>query len=260
MSWSTNNHKLAAAYAGLGFRVVINETEIIELNQWRNLRFEVSDTSLTNPKLPHRDDLYRGWKERTLEKMDSDHPFLCGIHAGHNMECLMKKQATGLSLALKLIPGSPLYRYETGVEDPRLTLAPVQHATIDLPLAAAVGLGGLPVIDIDGEPGRRRYLFPGLTHSSLLNPACKIEHPVSSFFVRSTPGKPNLALGLTHPQHPVVHGYNGAYAYGVLLGKLKALKKRLLVKDPYSDRRAIVPENPSHALEDEMRRHFKIPG
>lgn len=258
--WSTTNRPLAAAYAGLGFRVVINETEIIELDHWKNLRFEVSGTSLTNPRLPHRDDLYRGWMEGTLEKLDNDHPFLCGIWAGRNMEAIMKMQDTGESMRLVLLPGSPLYRYERGVEDPRLKLAPVRHATVDLPIAAAVGLDGLPVIDIDGEPGRRRYLFPDLTHSSLLNPACKIEHPVSSFFVRSTPGKPNLALGLTHPQHPVVHGYNGAYAYGVLLGKLKALKKRLLVKDPYSDRRAIVPENPSHALEDEMRLHFKVPG
>ena len=77
--WSTNSHKIAAAFAGLGFRVVINETEIIELNQWRNLRFEVSDNSLTNPHLPHRDDLYRGWMENTLVKADNDHPFLCGI-------------------------------------------------------------------------------------------------------------------------------------------------------------------------------------
>ena len=257
--WSTKNRPIAAAYAGLGFRVVTNETEIIELDQWKNLRFEVSETSLTNPHLPHRDDLFRGWKESTLEKLDNDHPFLCGIWAGHNMEKLMKMQDTGESFRLLLEPGSPLYRYERGEEDPRLKLATVRHATVDLPLAAAVSLAGLPVINIDGEPGRRRYLFPDTTHEHLIAADAAALVPVIQFFPRITPGKPSLQLGLTHPQHPIVLGYNGSHAYGVLLGKLKTLKRRLLVKDPYSDRRAIVPENPSHAFEDEMRLHFRIP-
>lgn len=256
--WSVKNRAIAAAFAGLGFRVVINETEIIELKQWKNLRFEVSDTSLTNPRLPSRDDLYRGWKEGTLEKLDNDHPFLCGIWAGLNMEKLMKMQDTGESFHLVRQLGSPLYRYEPGVEDLRLKLAPVRHATTDLPLAAAVGLAGLPVTNIDGEPGYRRYLFPDATHEHLAGIDEVMLMPVSKFFPRIERGKPGLQLGLTHPQHPVIFGYNGAYAYGEILRKLKGLKKRLLIKDPYSDRRALVPENPSPGLEDEMRQHFRI--
>lgn len=258
--WSTNSHKLAAAFAGLGFRVIINETEIVELQQWKNLRFEVSDTSLQIKGLPHRDDLHRGWMEGTLAQIDNDHPFLCGIHACHNMECLMKMQATGEDFALRLVKGSPLYRYERGAEDPRLTLAPVLHATVDLPLAAAVGLAGLPVTNIDGVAPRRRYFFPDTTHAHLtaLDPAQIVS--VSQFFSRIERGKPNLQLGLTHPQHPVIHGYNATYAYADLLAKIKVLKKRLLIKDPFSDRRALVPESPTQAFEDEIRQHFCIPG
>jgi hypothetical protein len=259
--WSTNNHKIAAAFAGLGFRVVINETQIVELNSWKNLRFEVSDTSLHHPNLPHRDDLYRGWMEGTLAVLDNDHPFLCGIHACHNMECLMKLQATQESFALQLVKGSPLYRYETGVEDPRLALAEIKHATVDLPLAAAVGLVGLPVINIDGAPPRRRYLFPDLTHSAFGIPHSSFPPlPVASLFQRIEAGRPNLALGLTHPQHPVIHGYNATYAYADLLSKIKPLKRRILIKDPFSDRRVLAPENPSPAFEDEIRQHFRIPG
>lgn len=256
--WSTTNRPIAAAFAGLGFRVVINETEIIELNQWKNLRFEISDSSLTNPSLPSRDDLFRGWKEGTLEKLDNDHPFLCGIWAAYNMEQLMKLQATGERFRLVRPVGSPLYRYEKGEEDSRLTVAPVCHASIDLPLAAAVGLVGLPVTNIDGDPGRRRYMFPDLTHEDLIILNAEQGIPVTQFFRRKDRDKPNLQLGLTHPQHPVVQGYNGSFAYGDLQRKLKSLKKRLLVKDPYSDRRALIPENPSAALEDEMRQHFRI--
>lgn len=257
--WSTNSHKIAAAFAGLGFRVVINETEIIELDQWRNLRFEVSETSLTNPALPHRDDLYRGWREGTLEQIDSDHPFLCGIWAGHNMERLMKMQATAQRFRLHRPAGSPLYRYEPGEENPRLMVQPVKHATVDLPLSAAVALVGLPVTSFDGEPGRRRYLFPDQTLEDVMSPSAAQAIPVSALFARIERGRPNLQLGLTHPQHPVVHGYNGSHAYGVLLSKLKTLKKRLLIKDPYSDRRALVPETPSKKFEDEIRAHFRIP-
>lgn len=258
MSWSTNNHKIAAAFAGLGFRVDVNETEIIELDSWRNLRFEVGETSLTHPKLPHRDDLYRGWMEGTLAKIDNDHPWLCGYWACHNMEALMRMQESGQPFALQLVQGSPLYHYQPGDEDPRLTLAPLRHATVDLPLAAAVGLAGLPVTGIDGEPGRRRYLMPDLTHASLIaDPASLI--PVSAFFPRIQRGKPSLQLGLTHPMHPVVLGYNGAYAYGDLLRKLKVLKRRLLIKAPDSDRRALIPLNPSAQLEDEVRQHFQVP-
>lgn len=258
--WSTNSHKIAAAFAGLGFRVVINETEIIELDQWRNLRFEVSDTSLTNPQLPHRDDLYRGWREGTLEQIDSDHPFLCGIWAGHNMERLMSMQATGERLRLRRPKDSALYRYEPGEENPHMMVQPVRHATVDLPLCAAVALVGLPVTGFDGEPGRRRYLFPDLTLEDVISPSAPRAIPVSALFARIERGRPNLQLGLTHPQHPVVHGYNGSHAYGVLMGELKKIKKRLLVKDPYSDRRALITETPSKALEDEVRRHFRIPG
>lgn len=256
--WSTTNRPVAAAFAGLGFRVVINETEIIELKQWKNLRFEVSDTSLTNPRLPSRDDLYRGWREGTLEKLDDDHPFLCGVWACYNMEQLMKMQSTDERYRLVRPAGSPLYRYERGEEDARLTVAPVRHATIDLPLAAAVGLVGLPVTNIDGEEGRRRYMFPDLTLEDHLLIGAEQTMPVSHLFRRKTPGQPNLQLGLDHPQHPVVHGYNGSHAYGDLQRKLKAVKKRLLLKDPYSDRRALVPEKPTRAFEDEIRNHFRV--
>ena len=135
----------------------------------------------------------------------------------------------------------------------------MRHATVDLPLAAAVGLAGLPVTGIDGEPGRRRYLMPDLTHSSSVLPHSSLPAlPVSAFFPRIERGKPSLQLGLTHPQHPVVLGYNGAYAYGILRRKLHELKRRLLIKAPDSDRRALIPLNPSAQLEDEVRQHFQV--
>ncbi|GEM_PF-1896383 len=259
MSWTTNNHKIAATFSGLGFRVTINETEIVELDNWKNLRFEVSDKSLLHPQLPSRDDLYRGWKEGTLNKLDPDHPFLCGFAACHNFEQIMHMQATATSYRLQRAAGSPLYRYEVGIEDSRLQLAPALHATVDLPLAAAVAVAGLPVINIDGNPGRRRYLFPDMTLEYLDNPTAAALLPVAQFFPRIYPRKPNLQLGLTHPQHPVVQGYNAAYHYASILGQLKQINKRLLIKDPFSNRRALIPENPSAKLENEVRDHFRIP-
>jgi hypothetical protein len=261
MSWSTNSTKIAAAFAGLGFKVLINETEIIELNCFSNLRFHISDTSLLRPGLPTRDDLYRGWMEDTLVKIDPTHPFICGMHACRSYEALLDYQDKGSGYALQLVTGTPLYRYEHGIEDPRLKLAPPAHAIVDLPLASAVALVGLPVIDIDGPAGHRRYLLPDRTLPGLadlpLSPLAGLS--VSQLLARKEAGKLPLQLGSTQPDHPVIHGYNVTRSYARLLTEIKAIKKRLLVKDPWSPRRALIPENPSSKLEEEVRSHFRIP-
>jgi len=260
MSWSTNSHKIAAAFGGLGFKITSSMTEIIELQSMQNLRYFVSDKSLLRPELPHRDDLYRGWMEGTLVKLDPEHPFICGMHGCHSMDALMDYQKTGASYALKLVPGTPLFRYEPGQEDPRLKLAAPAHAIVDLPLAAAVALAGAPVIAIEGEAPRRRYLLPdqtvygleGLLHLGL---------SVGDMLARQEPGVHlRLKLGLTHPHHCVVQGYNVTRTYARLLADVGKLKRRLLIKDPFSSRRALVPETPSKALEDEVRAHFRSPG
>ena len=259
MSWSTNSTKIAAAFGGLGFKITLSETEIIELKSFKNLRFFVSENSLLRPHLPHRDDLYRGWIEGSLVKHDNTHPFLCGMHGCHSFDALLDYQAKGTRYALKLVPGTPLYRYEPGEEDARLKLAPPAHGLVDLPLAAAVSLAGLPVIDIDGEPPRRRYLLPDKTLLDLIG--CRPDGlTVSDLLARKEPGKHlRLRLGTTHPDHEVINGYNATRTYAQLLSDIKALKRRLLIKDPFSSRRALIPEVPSKKLEDEVRQHFLIP-
>jgi len=259
MSWSTNSTKVAATFGGLGFKITSNLTEIIELKSFQNLRFFVSDTSLLRPQLPTRDDLYRGWMEDSLMRLDPTHPFICGMFGCHNMDALVDYQSKGTSYQLQLASETPLYRYQPGTEDSRLKLAPAAHAIVDLPLAAAVALIGLPVIDVEGEAPRRRYLLPDQTLPGLLiSPSPPL--PVSAMIARKEPGRLPLQLGLTQPHHPVVQGYNVTRTYARLLKDINGLKKRLLIKDPYSSRRALIPENPSLQLEDEVRQHFRIPG
>lgn len=258
MSWSTNSIRVAAAFGGLGFRITSSMTEIIELDCLQNLRFFVSDTSIQRPHLPARDDLYRGWMDDSLVKLDNEHPFICGMHACHSFDALLDYQAKGTSYALQLVKGTPLYRYELGEEDPRLKLAKAEHAIVDLPLAAAVSLAGLPVIGTEGEAPRRRYLLPNLTAYDLIG--CRADSlTVTDLLTRKEPGRLPLQLGLTHPHHCVVQAYNVTRTYARLLADIKALKKKLLIKDPFSSRRAIIPEAPSKQLEDEVRQHFRIP-
>ena len=114
MSWSTNSEKIAATFGALGFKITSSLTEIIELDSFENLRFFVSDTSLLRPQLPCREDIYKGWMDGTLVKLDNTHPFLCGMHACHSFDALLDYQAKGTSYALKLVEGTPLYRYESG--------------------------------------------------------------------------------------------------------------------------------------------------
>jgi hypothetical protein len=125
------------------------------------------------------------------------------------------------------------------------------------------------MIGHDGTAPRHRLLFPDafvcssgfasrLRSSPSDSPGTRI--PVADLFARrgTDPYPHALQIGLTHPDHPVVHGYNAARAYARFLGEIK--HRQILAKDPTSARRVLIPENPSPQLQDDIRRFFRIPG
>jgi hypothetical protein len=203
-----------------------------------------------------RDTLRRSHLTGELAKSDPLHPFLQALRAARNYDALLDHQHTGARLRLVAeVPGA--WTYEPGEEDARLRLMPGPR-TNDLPLAAACGVAGIPVVDIEGEPGRRMYRLPqrGLRSLELPLPEWETLHLIR----RQVPGQPALALEHTAPQHPLCLAYQGAYSYAVLLAHCKRLARNVLLKDPHSSRRALIPENPSADLLDDVRRHFRVPG
>jgi hypothetical protein len=248
MSWSTASTKLAAVYAGLGFVVTTRETELIELNNRINLRYFVSQTSTVRPSLD-RDLLREHWENGGLAQLDRFHPFLCGMAAVRNMASLLRWQDVGTRLRLAL--KGALYEYEPGEEDSRLTLAKECIRSKDLPLMAAMGTLGFPVIDTEGSPPRRLYVMP----NTGLDP---LQRKAVDLVKRADPAKLPLALETENPEHPLCLAYNGAYAFARMNAHIRSLERNVLLKAPGSNRRALVPENPSDALLDEVGRHFRI--
>jgi hypothetical protein len=253
-SWSTKSTALAAAFGACGFPIRTNATEILELRQAYKLRFFIGAQSqwLALERDPLREDHATG----ELAKADPLHPFLQALRAARNYDVLLGVQQTGTRVRLALsAPGA--WHYEPGEEDARLRLLPGPR-TNDLPLAAACGVIGIPVVDIEGEHGRRLYRLAerGLRSVELPQP----EWETVRLIRRQEPGKPALALEQHEPQHPLCTAYQGAYSYAVLLAHCKRLTRNVLIKDPHSRRRALIPENPSADLLADVRRHFKIPG
>lgn len=249
MSWSTASTKLAAVYAGLGFVVTTRETEIIELNNRINLRYFISDRSTVRPAL-ERDLLREHWETGGLAKLDRFHPFLCGMAAVKNMAALMRWQSTA-NMRLRLVLKGALYEYEPGEEDSRLTLATECIRNKDLPLMAAMGVLGFPVIDTEGEAPRRLYILP----NTGLDP---LQRKAVDLVKRADPAKLPLALEQSVPEHPLCLAYNGAYAFAKMNAHIRKLSRNVLLKAPRSKRRALIPDNPSDALLDDVGRHFRI--
>lgn len=250
-AWSTGNTRLAAAFAGMGFVVVTRDTIIAEKNAHENIRFHVGDVSVARPEL-QREWLYRAYREGSLP---AEHPLLAGLAACRNVDALMQMQKTGQSHALAL--EGAFFIYRSGVEHSALAHAPCEHRTRDLLLAGAVGITGLPVTQIEGAEGSRRY---GMPDTTLRHLAGELGLPTVTQLLtrRRVPPHPHaLQIGITHPQHPLSDAYNAARAYGVLLREVR--ERNILLKDPYSKRRVLTPENPSPRLEEETRRFFRIP-
>jgi hypothetical protein len=253
-SWSTKSTALAAAFGACGFPIRTNATEILELRQAFKLRFFIGAQSQWLAL--ERDPLREAHLTGELLKADPLHPFLQALRAARNYDVLLDVQKTGSRV--RLTPAAQgAWHYEPGEEDARLRLMPGPR-TNDLPLAAACGVVGIPVVDIEGEQGRRLYRLAarGLRSIELPQPEWETLHLIR----RQMPGKPALALEQSEPQHPLCLAYQGAYSYAALLAHCKRLARNVLIKDPHSRRRALIPENPSADLLEDVRRHFKIPG
>jgi hypothetical protein len=256
MSWSTASTQLAAVYAGLGFVVTTRETEIIELNSRINLRYYVSATSSAWPALD-RDLLREHWDNGGLLRMDPQHPFLCGMAGVKNMVALLDHQHT--DAAIGLVKNGGCYEYKPGIEDPRLKLSRECVRSQDLPLMAAMGVLGFPVIDIEGDAPRRTYILSNRSHTHLSDVVTDRAASLAAHLIRrAAPGKLPLAIEAENPQHPLCLAYNGSHAYAKMTAHIRKLQRMILLKAPQSSRRALIPQNASDKLLDEVGRHFRI--
>ena len=258
---STKNTALAAAFGACGFPIRTTETEIVELRHSIKTRFFIGETSQWL-KLD-RQGLHESYASGKLLKADPLHPFLQALRAAHNYSCILTMQHQAQRFRLARVVGSDssvsvdAWQYQLGEEDARLRFHRGPR-TNDLPLVAAMGVIGTPVIDFEGEPGRRLYVLPAYGLRCVDLPSAFPEWHTAQLIRRAVPGKPTLALEISNPQHPLCHAYQGAYTNAVLIAHCKKLARNVLLKAPNSKRRAHIPENPSADLLEDVRRHFRI--
>lgn len=261
-NWSTASLELAAAFASLGFPVRTNETEFEELkNQSIKLRYYIGPRSEWCQL--ERDALRRTDLEGTLLREDPYHPFLQAQRAAAAYMTLLqhvRRPQTGLRLVP--VPGAPLaWSLEPGQGDPRLTLAEQSCRTNDLPLCAALAVAaGVPIIDILGTPGNHAYKLPARGLRALTAGDAVADWETARLMARQQPGQPALRLEQTHPNHPLVHAYQGAYTTARLNAHIQQkLKRMVLLKAPGSKRRAYISDTPTETVLEDVRRHFRIP-
>lgn len=247
-AWSTNNTKLAAVFAALGFHIETRATEILERKVSGRERFFVADHS-TRLNLK-RDFLRNAWATGELAKADPLHPFLVGMAAVTNYERLLIMQSRGERYRLVTVPGG--WEYRQGEEDSRLMLARDLVQTTDLPLAAAMGAIGVPVVRFDGGQGSRRYVMPNQGLDTT-------QRASADLMRRAVAGKLDLALESTEPQHPLCAAYQASYALGRLNAHMKGHYRCIVLKAPGSQKRALVTENATNRVMDKVQKHFGIP-
>jgi hypothetical protein len=160
ISASTKDTRFAAALGTLGVPVEV-KVSLDERTGTRVTRFHLG-VSAVDRKDWQSKKLMAAWTSgRLLAEMPA-HPFCVCMLGFANRMALLDCANKGARLDHVRIPGTEVYAYRRG--DTGLPGLPAAGAaalrTGDLKLATALATVGLPVVAIDGEPGRLRFTLP----------------------------------------------------------------------------------------------------
>lgn len=258
--WDTSNTKLAANLGALGFPI---KTQIIrdDRSGKSETHFYIGDVSLYRPSLA-RDRLLKSWaapkSEERLETQDPLHPFLQGLRVEHNYEMLLDAQKTGRKLKLVGVGGSHATEYRDGEESPAMIFARDVIRIRDLSLAAALGTLGIPVVKIEGAGRDHTYTLPAKGHPLKLADGSVGSYD-ASVISRRVPGKIDLELETSDPDHPLVAAYNVRAVHVQLIKHLHEEKKLLWLRPPGTGRTALISEAATNRVLDRVQKHFRVP-
>jgi hypothetical protein len=141
-----------------------------------------------------------------------------------------------------------------------LTIVLVDEAGLRLPLAAALGGVGLPVVRIEGGDSGRLYWLPQNGYARRRADGSVFLEDASALMQRDPcEADPyRLRLELTDPAHPVCFAYD-ALCTRVLLKRELEKRKPLLQIQQGASLQALISMNASGRVMDRVTRHFKAP-
>ena len=259
-AWSTHNTKIAAALNQMGFPVSVQVTE-------RATRDDLTGDVLVQMSLHEPNAKGRPWKIKPLvidfesgklEREHPMHPLLVGVRANNSYQHVIAWIKEGRQCHLEYVAGSRSAVYVDGAPPPMA--CEEVWTTTDMSLAIACSAIGAPIVGIDGDARRHRFTIARWGLPLLMENGGFQSLDSSVLTLRAQPGKPDLAIEATQPDHPICIAYEARVIHGQLLTRIRE-KKRTLIIAPieHTGRYSFVSDNPKGNVMDEVSRHLQLP-
>lgn len=255
-TWQTSNTKEAACFASMGFTYSVNVTENCINDEPTGdvlATWSIHDKNVELPSF-RLQPLLKLWESGGLDPM---HPMKWRWRACQNFEALRDVQRIGGNLQLRAVCEDRAFECVPGMG--AVISCEDEYETGDMNLAAALSVIGVPVIKIEGGDGRRVYTLPRYGHPRMVNGEFRTED-VFELTAREIPGKLDLVIERTRPDHPVVHAYNALHVWAQLRREFAQIRKHMLLQFPrWTQRQAVISECADRRVRDKIRQHLKLP-
>lgn len=217
---AVRNTQLAAACVTLGIPVTTNR-KIHERTSEEFFTFTLGDSSVLPGISLNTTALINAWRNGSLEKADPCHGLLDALRGLQNRAALIAWTKSGLAQTLSLhadqrcprtvyIPGKPRLPPPSSLILHPSSLPTETVETDDLAAVSALGICGIPVLQLGGD--KRNTLFILARHGFSMHgaPACDAKQILTDFESGKLPGT-----------HPFFAARSAILNYRVVLGTMK---------------------------------------
>ena len=223
---SISNTQLAASMAALGFLwrcqpLMHADTRKVVTEFFFSARSQ-------RPGFEHLTlEIARQWSDGLLEKTQPNHPLCVMMRGQHNYNRGLE-MLRGARMRLKTAPGSMMTVYRPGEELEAMKLRP-RDFTEDFALAMALAGVGLPVVDMDGTDGSRRFWLPLTGYVLTDSTGVPVEHDARLLMQKAD--ATTLAIQTINPLHPVSLVYDALQARAEMKRQLTSTTPLLVTEE-----------------------------
>lgn len=244
MKWSipTRDTRVAAAMANLRIPVTIKSVFDEHSGREESTFF----FQAASPDGKWRASPIRGaWKTGTMEARTPAHPFLTGIRAQVNRERILDMAVKGHRFTLQPAAAGAVWTYQPDSQAslPGCTEGQPVLRTGDLKLVAALVTIGFPILHLRGHQPHFEWFLP------TTGPAGENAEDLLRRLRAPRLEQDNL--------HPFFLAYDCLVTRERLLDALKAVPRKIHLRAPHSDRRALITEGAHQKHWDEIARFFR---
>lgn len=254
--------QLAASLWSLGFPFKGDLVQPDRPNQRLHTQFIFWGPSV-RPEFAHLNlaQIINDWEEGKLDREEPLHPLAIRMRAQHNYNAVLKMIHESRSYRLCSVGGGRLFVYREGQETASM-MGSKSLGLTDLPLIAALGLIGLPVVKVVGSPGHSHFYLPLKGYQRLLPTGERVQEDLKEITcLAPTAAEPfRLRLEDIDPLHPLIQGVEALNFRIDLKKRLESRAPARLMEDPEGGpRQAMLSINASGRVMAEVGKHFRAP-